>query len=110
MACKKAVRESMFALVSLLATVVMVEVRFASVAFFICAHRLAPSSDCASQGYGQICRMCPLACSYVAAGVLNVFPARVRSSGSRDALGEVNVDAELEPHVLKMRGVSSATN
>ena len=31
MACEKAVRESMFALVSLLATVVMVEVRFASV-------------------------------------------------------------------------------
>ena len=54
--------------------------------------------------------MCPLACSYVAAGVFNVFPARVRSSGSRAARGEVNFDAELELHVFKMRGVSSATN
>ena len=39
-----------------------------------------------------------------------MFPARVRSSGSRDVRGELNFDAELEVHVFKMCGVSSATN
>ena len=39
-----------------------------------------------------------------------MFPARVRSGASRDARGNLHSDAELEPHVFKMRDVSSATN
>ena len=50
MSCKKAVRESMFVLVSLHATAVMMEVRVACVAFFICAHRAALFKDCTSPG------------------------------------------------------------
>ena len=50
MSCKKAVRQSMFVLMSLLATALMVEVRVACVAFFICAHRAALFKDCTSPG------------------------------------------------------------
>ena len=33
-----------------------------------------------------------------------MIPARVRSSGSRDARGNLHSDAELERHAFKMRG------
>ena len=39
-----------------------------------------------------------------------MIPARVRTSGSRDARGEVRSDAELERHAFKMRGVSPTAN
>ena len=96
MACKKAVQESMFALVSLLANAVMVEVRVACVAFFICSHRAALFGECTSQGYGQICRMCRLACSYVVAGDLSPVVLMQVPQCQGCARGHATLNTELD--------------